>query len=139
MKSYSFLNTIMLVNGFEVTGWDEGDDVINIERSVDSAIHVVGADGIMTVAISADKSGVVRCRLSQSSSSNGIFTGLISGQENGAFVPVFIQFKDTGGTDLASGTQGYIKKHATVTRGSGHNGQLWEVVVERLDLLLGGS
>lgn len=139
MKVYSFLNTIMLVNGSEITEWDEGDDVISIERRVDSAIDVVSADGVMSVAISADKSGVVGCRLQQTSTSNITFNTLIGAQENGAFIPIFIQFKDTGGLDLASGTQGYIRKHPTVTRGSGLNGQLWEVVVERLDLLLGGN
>lgn len=139
MKSYSFSNTIILVNGFELTEWDEGDDVINIERSVDSAIHVVGTDGTMTVAISADKSGVIGCRLQQTSASNITFNTLLAGQENGAFVPIFIQFKDTGGNDLASGTQGYIRKAPAMTRGAGLNGQLWEVVVERLDMLLGGS
>ena len=139
MKAYSFLNTIVLVQGFEITEWDEGDDVINIERRVDSALDVVGVDGTMTVAISGDKSGVMGFRLQQSSSSNVTFTALINAQENGAFVPVFVQFKDTGGNDLASGTQGYIRKNPTVTRGGGLNGQLWEIVVERLDLVLGGS
>lgn len=139
MKNYTFLNTIVLVQGQELTEWDEGDDVINIERRVDSAIDVIGADGTMTVAISADKSGVMSFRLQQSSASNLFLSGLLNAQENDVFVPIFVQFKDTGGNDLASGTQGYIRKFPTLTRGTGLNGQLWEIVVERLDLLLGGS
>ena len=139
MKTYSFLNTIVLVQGFEIIEWDEGDDVINIERREDSAIDVVGADGTMTVAISADKSGVMSFRLQQTSPSNATLDALINAQENGAFVPIFVQFKDTEGNDLASGTQGYIRKKPALTRGRGHNGQLWEIVVERLDMLIGGS
>lgn len=139
MRVYSFLNTIVLVNGFEMTEWDEGDDVIAISRRVDSAIDVVGADGVMAIAISADKSGVVGMRLQQTSPSNATLTALLNGQENGAFVPIFIQFKDTGGNDLASGTQGYIRKAPDTNRGAGLNGQLWEVVIERLDLVLGGA
>lgn len=139
MRVYSFSNTIVLLNGFEVTEWDEGDDVINIERRVDSAIDVMSADGVMSVALSADKSGVFSYRLQQTSPTNLILTNLLNSQENGAFVPIFTQFKDTGGVDLASGTQGYIRKGPPVTRGAGLNGQLWEVVVERLDLLLGGN
>lgn len=139
MKSYTFLNTIVLIQGQEITEWDEGDDVINIERRVDSAIDVIGADGTMAVALSADKSGVMSFRLQQSSSSNTFLSGLLNAQENDLFVPIFAQFKDTGGNDLASGTQGYIRKFPTLTRGAGLNGQLWEIVVERLDMLLGGS
>lgn len=139
MKSYTFLNTIVLVQGQEITEWDEGDDVINIERRVDSAFDVVGADGSMTVSLSADKSGEMSFRLQQTSASNLFMSGLINAQENDLFVPTFVQFKDIGGNDLASGTQGYIRKFPTLTRGSNLNGQLWQIVVERLDLVLGGA
>ena len=70
MKVYSFQNTVMLVNGVEITGWDEGDDVIQIERLSDSASHKIGAAGDMMVSISADKSGSFKFKLQQTSSSN---------------------------------------------------------------------
>ena len=66
-------------------------------------------------------------------------TNAIAAQENGAFLPVFVQFKDTRGNDLASGTQGYINRPANMTRGTLVNGQEWSVIVERLDMLVGGS
>ena len=50
MKEYSFLNTLLLVNGVEITGFDEGDDVITLERINDSAAHNIGTDGEMTVS-----------------------------------------------------------------------------------------
>lgn len=139
MQEYSFLNTLLLLNGVEISGFDEGDDVINLDRINDSALHKIGADGEMTVAISADRSGTVTFRLMQVSDSNAYLSGLINSQENGAFVPLFVQFKDTKGNDLGSGTQGYITKPASMTRGTGANAQEWIIVVERLDLLhLGG-
>lgn len=139
MKEYSFLNTIVLINGVELVGWAEGDDVIQIERLNDSASHSIGASGEMTVSLSADRSGTFRINLQQSSESNAFLSGLMAAQENGTFVPVFAQFKDTRGNDLASGTQGYITRPANMTRGTGVNGQEWTVVVERLDMLVGGS
>lgn len=140
MKEYSFLDTLLLVNGVEISGFDEGDDVINLERLNDSAAHKIGTDGEMTVSISADRSGTVTFRLMQSSDSNAYLSGLINAQENGAFVPIFVQFKDTRGNDLGSGTQGYINRPATMTRGTNANGQEWMITVERLDLLhLGGA
>ena len=139
MKEYSFLDTLLLVNGVEINGYDEGDDVITLDRINDSASHKVGADGEMSVAISADRSGMITFRLMQTADSNSYLSGLINAQENGAFVPIFIQFKDTRGNDLGSGTQGYIPKPATMVRGTNANNQEWNVVVERLDLLhLGG-
>ena len=139
MKTYSFLNTIVLVQGVEIGEWAEGDDVIQIARLNDSTLHVIGASGEMAVAISADRSGEFIFNLQQTSASNGFLTGLVTAAENGAFVPIFAQFKDTGGDDLASGTQGYITKPADLGRGTGINGQEWRIVVERLDMLLGGS
>lgn len=135
MKDYSFLNTILLVNGVEISGYDEGDDVIKLERINDSSMHKIGTDGEMSVAISADRSGNVTFRLMQTSDSNTYLGGLVSGAENGVFVPIFVQFKDTKGGDLGSGTAGYIKKPASMIRGTNVNSQEWMITVEKLDLL----
>lgn len=139
MKEYSFLDTLLLVNGVEINGFDEGDDTIILDRINDSAAHKVGTDGEMTVSISADRSGTVVFRLMQTSDSNSYLSGLINAQENGAFVPIFVQMKDVRGGDLGSGTQGYINRPAGMTRGQNANAQEWTITVERLDLLhLGG-
>ena len=135
MKDYSFLNTILLVNGVEITGYDEGDDVISLERINDSASHKVGTDGVMSVAVSADRTGTVTFRLMQTSDSNTYLSGLIAAQENGIFVPTTVLFKDTRGGDLGTGTQGYINRPASMVRGTAVNAQEWVITVERLDLL----
>ncbi len=140
MQNYSFLDTILLVNGVEMSGFDEGDDVIELARLNDSAAHKIGTDGEMTVSLSADRSGTVVFRLMQTSDSNLFMSGLMAAQENSAFVPVFVQFKDTVGRDIGSGTQGYINRPATMTRGTNANGQEWTITVENLNLLhVGGT
>lgn len=139
MKTFSFKDTILLVNGVPITGYDEGDDVISLARLGDSAAHSIGADGEMTVSLSADRSGEVVFNVMQTSSSNPYLSGLITAQENGAFVPVFVQFKDTRGGDIGSGTQGYIPKPADMARGNSAQSQEWRIVVERLDLIHAGS
>lgn len=140
MKEYSFLDTIMLVNGVEIGGFGElADDVIKLARRNDSASDVIGTDGEMTVSMSANLSGTVTFRLLQSSTSNTYMSGLVVAQENGSFTPIFVQFKDTRGGDLGSGTSGYITKPADMNRGEKPTDQEWVIVVERLDLLhLGG-
>lgn len=139
MKRYSFLDTIMIVNGVEITGWDEGDDVIDIARRVDSASDKVGAGGEMMVSVSADKSGEFKFKLMQTSSSNVFLMSLCALQEAGGseFIPVACLFQDTYRNDLASGTAGYIKKPTDMKRGSKGQSQEWTIVSERLDLLFG--
>jgi len=139
MKQYSFLDIILLVNGVEISGFDEGDDAISLARVNDSATDKVGVDGEMSVSVTADRRGDATFRLMQTSDSNAYLSGLISAQENGAFVPIFIQMKDVKGNDFGSGTQGYIKRPADMTRGENVNSQEWAVRVERLDLLHAGA
>ncbi len=135
MKEYGFLNTVLLVNGVSIEGYDKGDDVITLARRVDSASDVVGADGEMAVGIGADRSGTIVFRLLQTSDSNQFLSGLISIQENGIFVPIFAQFRDTRGGDLGAGSDGYILKPANMVRGVAPNSQEWTIVTERLDML----
>lgn len=139
MKEYSFLNTSLLVNGVEIEGWDEGDDVISVARRVPAANSKVGTGGEMTVSLSADRSGTFTFRLMQVSDSNTFMSSLSNAHENGAFVPLAIQLTDIKGNDLASGTQGYIEKPADMVRGTNANAQEWIIVVENLEMLLLGA
>lgn len=139
MDAFSFLDTSVFVNGIEITGWGEGDDSITLARLNDSASHIIGNDGLMTVNLSADRSGAVTFNLLQTASSNAYMSGLITLQENDAFIPIFVQFKDSRNHDLGSGTQGYIPKPADITRGGTVQNQEWIIVVERLDLIHVGS
>jgi hypothetical protein len=140
MRAYSFQNIVVLINGVELTGWADGDDVIDVKRRTDSASDKVGAGGSMMVSLSTDKSGEVTFKLQQTSSSNKYLQGLMALQESGLasqFTPVNVHVQDTFRQDLATGTVGYLKKPADMTRGAAGATQEWTVVVERLDLLFG--
>lgn len=139
MRVYSFSNTVVLVNGVELTGWAEGDDVIKMNRRVDSGSDKVGSGGDMMVSISSDKSGEMAFKIQQTSPSNKYLTALCALAEGGAetFVPVNVLFQDTYRKDIAVGSVGYIKKPADLTRGEKGNNTEWMIVVERLDMLLG--
>ncbi len=140
MKEYSFLDTVFLVNGIEISGFGEAaDDTINMERVNPSASDKVGTDGEMTVNISADRRGELTFQLMQTSDSNQYLGGLVGGMENGAFVPIFVQFTDTRGGDKGSGTQGYITGPGAMVRGETANNTEWVIRVERLDLLYNGG
>lgn len=139
MQVHSFQNTIVLVNGVEIVGWSEGDDVISIKRRVDAISDKVGAGGAMMVSISSDKSGEFAFKLQQGSSSNNYLGSIASSEELGAefFIPVRVTFQDIYRQDLASGSVGYVKRPSDMVRGAAANTQEWTLVVERLDMVLG--
>jgi hypothetical protein len=139
MKVFSFANTIVILNGVEITGWAAGDDVIDIKRLSDSISHKIGAGGHMMVSVTTDKSGSFTFKLQQTSQSNAYLNNILHLQEAGGqtFAPVAVLFQDTYRQDLATGTTGYIKKPTDIKRGVTANDQEWEVIVERLDLVLG--
>jgi hypothetical protein len=139
MRRFSFTDTIVLVNGVELTGWDEGDDVIAIARNTDSISHKIGADGTMMASISAYKSGTATFKLQQTSPANRYLSQLMDAQEasGSQFVPINFRFQDTYRQDMAAGTTGYLKRPSDMTRGAQAGTQEWAVVVERLDMLYG--
>lgn len=139
MQQYSFQNTIVLVNGVEITGWADGDDVISIKRRVDSISDKVGAGGSMVISISSDKSGEFMFKLQQTSESNNYLQNTMNDQEMAGvlFTPITVTFQDIYRQDLASGSAGYIKKPAELTRGEHSATQEWSIVVENLQQVLG--
>lgn len=139
MKQYSILNGSFLVNGVDIEGFANGDDVLTVARREDTLSDVIGADGEMTVSVSGDKSGTMVFRLMQSSDSNKYLSGLFVAQESGVFAPIFAQFKDTVTNDFVNLTQGYITRPADMIRGTGVNVQEWTIVGERVDILHLGS
>jgi hypothetical protein len=141
MKVYSFLNTVVVVNGVEIVGWSEGDDVIDIKRLADSATHKMGAAGDMVVSLSADRSGEFTFKLESTSSSNNYLESLLAMQENGAdtFEPISVLFQDTFRNDLGQASAGYIKKPSDMKRGEKAGEHEWTIVVEKLDLEYGSN
>lgn len=139
MKAYSFLNGHLIVNGYEITGYADGDDVIKLSRRTDGAMDKVGADGKMAVAISADKSGEIVIKLMQTGSGNKYLNTLMNLQAGGptSFVPIAVLYQDTYRQDRGVGAFGYLKKLPDIQRGAEINTQEWTIIVERLDLLLG--
>ena len=135
--AYSFLNQSLLINGVEITGYAEGDDVITPARREDSASDVIGADGQMAIALNANRSGTITFRLLQTSNSNIYMSGLINAQESGVDIPITVQMTNVDNGELAAGTKGYITRPADMPRGSGINTQEWVVVVENLFMLNG--
>lgn len=135
MQEYSFAKSFLLVNGVEISGYDEGDDVITLRRLNDNSAHIISADGVMTVSFHPDRSGEIIFRLNQASASNGFMSALVTAQEANTLVPIAVQFTDLNGKDLISATTGYIPRPADVVRGLNTQSQEWRIVVEKLVMI----
>jgi hypothetical protein len=141
MKSISFPNGHMLVNGIELTHFASDDDVVKFERLAENANYKVGADGKMIISFSADKSGKCTIKLQPTSPSNKYLMGLVNLQGGGpmTFVPIQVSWQDIYRKDVASGVPGCIVKIPDFMRGMDNTGNdmEWQIVFERYDLLVG--
>lgn len=142
MRVYAFGNVAAVLDELhEVTGYGSGDDVISAERLADGASHIIGADGSMVMAISSDKSGIVKFKLLQTSSTNRYLLQRHALQENQAktFVPLSLRITDVHRLDVIIGIGGYLKKLPALRRGEKPTEQEWELVFQQLWFDLGDA
>ena len=67
---YSFLNVVFTIDGRQVVGMWEGDDVISTERPTDLGTPLTGVDGSSVVSITADNSILLTFKLMPNSAMN---------------------------------------------------------------------
>ena len=137
MTKYAFKDEIVLVAGVPLSGFAEGDDVVQGSRNVEAFTHSVGADGKMLVTQNADRSGSFRFRLQRGSTSNAYLNALFANQERGHFIALPVGIVNTKSGDSVGGTKGYITKPADVSFGNGAGGQEWTLMVEDYEALFG--
>jgi len=139
MRIYSFKETTLILDGIEVTGFDESDDSIIMRRLEDSMGHNVGNKGEMAVWVRASRAGEIIFKLQQTSGDNNRLSLAMSAAENGLFVPIAVMYKDNLGGDLITGNRGYLRRPADQQRGTQISSNSWSIVVERMDFLLQGG
>ena len=140
MQQYSFLNYLVTINGVPVTGWAEGDDVIQVSRREDAFADNVGADGKMIMYQTANRTGEITFKLQQQSEGSILLNALYGQQEawKGQNAPVTITMTNLADPkDSVIGANCYVKKPADVTRGTGINANEWTVVAETLAISYG--
>jgi hypothetical protein len=140
MRRYSFADVIVLINGVEITGWADGDDVITVEQGADSASSVIGAAGEMFATLSTDRSATFSFTLKQTSPSNKFLLQLHDRMQGGnkTFVPVNIKFQDMYRQDMGIGSAGYIVRRPNQVRGANaQSNNQWQIRVENYQLVLG--
>ena len=131
--SYSFDKVIVLVGGIPMSGWDEGDDVIQIERRVDAFSMTVGADGDGASSQSLDKSGDILLRFMQTSLSHTFLSAKMALMERGLLVSVPFLMKDRGSlVQVAAAPHCLLKKPAPQSWGTAVNSREWTLIAANL-------
>lgn len=134
LSTHSFVDHLIMVDGVELNGFGEGDDVITVEYREDRFNDTVGADGRMQKNVSANGSATISVKLLSGSESNGyledLFAKMVDGDIDG--VSVSITDSRTGRGQVA--TTGYIPKLANESKGAKAQDREWSIVVPRIDI-----
>lgn len=113
MKAMSFGDWINRINGVQITGFAEGDGVVEFEW-LGKDKSTVGADGMMTLHLTANRSVKVTFVLDPASPANKFFSKLWGAQRGGprTFVPVVYDAQDSYRQDKLAGWFGFISDPA---------------------------
>lgn len=124
-KNYSFKNVNVIWGILELLGFADGDDVVDIDPSVDQFQLIVGAKGDTARSQSNDNSCLVTIKLLQTSLSNKPLTDafLLDRESGNVTSPMIINDKESGETYTINNA--WIVKYAKVTRGKNINEMTW--------------
>jgi hypothetical protein len=107
---------------------------VTVARNVESATLHMGADGVGTKIVNADKSGTITIRLVQSSLSNAVLSAL---EATNANFPVIV--KDTNGLSLHSGAKAFVSAPPSSEYAQEMSPREWTIMVEALIHFEGGN
>ena len=136
--TYDPNEAVLSVGGVPLSGFTDGS-FIKVSRDEDAYTKAVGADGQVSRAKSANRSGSITITLKQTSVSNDVLSGFAQADEvgNAGLVPVLI--KDLLGTTLVSSAGTWIKKMADVDMGKELSDREWVLDCESINLVVGGN
>jgi hypothetical protein len=132
MRAISFIDWSNYVNGIQVSGFAEGDGVVEMEfLGKDTA--TVGADGQMSVHLSANKAIKVTIKLAPTSSGNAYLNKLYMAQRGGprTMLPIVYNAQDSYRKDKVAGWHGIISAPPKVSRGEKAGDIMWEFTFQR--------
>ncbi|MGJ5719635.1 phage protein [Morganella sp. B601] len=134
MAVYRHDRSILMLNGYEITAFDESSDSLSIAPVGDDGAMTVGAAGRAVFVFTGNESGTLTIKLLQHSADNEFLSGLRNHILNSqsAPTPVEMYFKDTWNGDEIIGERGFFTTPPTQARGTGHNAQTWTLQFERV-------
>lgn len=124
-ENYSFSNVDVVWGIIEFEGYDEGDDVVNVEHLNDQFTSRAGAKGDVARAQSSDNRCSITIKLLQTSSTNKLLKAIYRADKlagTGVF-PMTIVDKEAD--EVYYMNNAWITKFPAVVRGQGVNAMEW--------------
>lgn len=123
--AYDHSQTTLKINGKEIDGFADGNDVLVIADAKDLGEIIYGASGEAVFIGKCSKGGTVKIKLLQSSKSGDFLDTLINEQRNNlaGFKQLTLDFYDTVSGDQITGSEGFFIINGDYVRGEGHNPQ----------------
>jgi hypothetical protein len=137
-KTYDPQKVKLSLGGQIASGYADGT-FISVERDEDSWSKVVGADGEVSRAKSANTAATLTLTLAQTSPFNDILSALAALDEVSAAGIFPVILKDNGGTTLISSGAGWVKKPPTVVMGKVVEGREWVLDLGKTIFFAGGN
>ncbi len=139
-STYSSQLVAITVNGNLITGSGFADgDFVKISRDVDSYSKVVGADGYISRALSANRGGSIEITLQSTSPSNDVLSAMAAQDELTQTGIGSVQVKDVSGRTICSAQNAWVKKLPEVTFGTEVGTRVWALDCDHLIMSVGGN
>jgi hypothetical protein len=135
LRSYAADEVAITLDGTQLDGLGEGDNVVRVSRRVRRYEMKTGADGASTVYRNADKSAECTIQLQQTSRSNAILTGKLTAQDAGLVVPFPFAITDMSGGDVVIAEAAFVAGPADFVRGAAPGTVEWTLILHNCDIL----
>ena len=140
MAVYSFSNNIILYDGIQITGWDEGDDAIKIIPNPDRLTKKIGVDGSGVVSLSSDESADIEIRVLQTSPINALFTAQFElFIETKQVVPSEFILNDLSGSNIFTAQEIFVAGFPEMVYGKDAQAFTWKFMVLKAEIALLGA
>ena len=134
MARYQHDTIVLYLNGYEITAYADGSDVISIENAADAGAYTIGANGRGVFVGSCNQSGTLTLKLLQHSEDCKFLQDLYNLQRSDFKKDnlLTLEFKDTLNGDELSGINGFFVNDGGLKRGDAHNPTEFKIAFERI-------
>ena len=124
---YSFDNVVVTIDGREVIGLWEGDDVVSLERPTDLGSALTGADGASVVSITADQSATLTIKLQPNSAMNAYFEQCVKRMRMGSQRLIAVAVRDTSTGEGGGCSAAVVIREPSKTWGATATEREWQL------------
>lgn len=127
MSFHRMESCVFTIDRRQVTNFDEGDDVFQIEWGSDIGEPLVGADGCAIVSVLADQSVTITLRLMQTSPFNAFLSNKVKAMRAGSLRTFPVSFTDSISGESGSCNECVIIAQPGTQKGARATSREWRI------------